>query len=180
MRIRICLILCITLFIGCEKLLNQQQESWPIPNQLVLFQVEYNNFAWGYQHNGYLIDSSGLVRSFSLPKNWHLPDSLGFISETSMNENISQLDTGSFYVDKNELLENYSKIKKISEGVLSKPKSTGADLGETDYSGYVYDATNNRYKRVLIKRSGDWTTENSSPEAEEVYKWLIMIRSNHR
>ena len=40
---------------GCEKL----NDSYPNENQLVLFQVEYINYAWGYSHHGILIDSSG-------------------------------------------------------------------------------------------------------------------------
>lgn len=176
MNIRACLIICLVLFIGCER----NKESWPGPDQVVLFQVEYNNHAWGYQHSGIMIDSSGLVRSFSLPKNWHLPDSAGFLSESLMNENISQLNTGSFYVNKNELRDHFNKIWKISEGVLSKPKNTAYDSGETDYSGYLFDATNKRYKQVLIKRFGDWSVENSAPEAEDVYKWLLMIFLNYQ
>jgi len=175
MNIRVCLILCLVLLIGCEKNKDKVKESWPSANQVVLFQIEYSNYAWGYQHNIVIIDSSGKVRSLSLPKNWNRPDSAGFISESSMNENLSQLDTGSFYVNKNELLEHFSKIRKISEGVLSKPQNTAFDSGETDYSSFLYDSPNKRYKQVLIKRFGDWSTENSAPEAEDVFNWLTMI-----
>lgn len=176
MNIRVCFIMCLVLFTGCEK----NKESWPSANQVVLFQIEYSNHAWGYQHSGVMIDSSGLVRSFSLPKNWHLPDSAGFLSESFMYENMSQLDTGSFYVDKSDLLDHFNKIGKISQGVLSKPINTAYDSGETDYSGYLYDSTNKRYKQVLIKRFGDWSTENSAPESEVVYKWLVTIFLNHQ
>jgi hypothetical protein len=92
-----------------------------------------------------------------------------------MIENMSQMDTGSLYVGKDELLENFSKVGKISEGKLSKPQNLAYDSGETDFSTYLYDSLNKRYKQVLIKRSGDWTIDNSATESEDAYYWLVKI-----
>jgi hypothetical protein len=180
MKIVIYLFCCLALFSGCESIFQNQQESWPKADQLVLFKVEYHNAAWGYQHTGFFIDSAGLVRSFSLPKIWHYPDTSGYISESFMNDNLSQLDTGKYYTDKNELLEQFSKLGKISEGKLSKPVSRGADMGQTNYSGFLYDASGKRYKEITIKIWGDWVVENTAPEAEEVYRWLTTVNRKHK
>ena len=168
--------MCTALLLGCEK----HNESWPNANQLILFQVEYNNYAWGYDHRGIIIDSSGTVRSFTFPENWHHPDTEGYLSESDMNENIEQLDTGMFSIDKNELFKHFSKLQRISEGELSEPKNTANDAGETDFSGYLYDLSKKQYKHVLIKREGDWSIDNNAPDAEEVIRWLMKVYLDQR
>ena len=39
-----------------------------------MFQLEYVNYAWGYQHNGFIIDNEGNVLTYSNPENWNFPD----------------------------------------------------------------------------------------------------------
>jgi hypothetical protein len=62
-----------------------------------------------------------------------------------------------------------------SEGQLSKPVNRMFDAGELTYSGYLYDSNNKKYKHILIRKDGDWSIENNSPEAEEIYRWLMKI-----
>jgi hypothetical protein len=68
------------------------------------------------------------------------------------------------------------KIWAASKGKLSKPEMQMADFGEICYYAYIYEAKNNRYKQVTIKQYGDWMSNNSSVEAEELYGWLNRIR----
>ena len=50
----ICFILLSTLFItGCKRNVSINEK------QAMLFQVDYVNYAWGYQHNGFIIDNQG-------------------------------------------------------------------------------------------------------------------------
>ena len=53
---------------GCKKniVINEKQA--------ILFQVEYINYAWGYQHNGFIIDNEGNVLTYKNPQNWNFPD----------------------------------------------------------------------------------------------------------
>jgi hypothetical protein len=164
-------IISIPLFIGCER--EPDLMKYPDPNQVILFQVEYVNYAWGYQHNGFLIDSSGIVWAFKKPSNWRYMDSTGYISESAMQDNIKHLDTLHYMINKSEMLENFGKIPEISKGVLSKPYNAMFDAGVTDYIGFLYEPENHRYKKVLIKRSGDWTIDNNSHESEAVFNWLL-------
>jgi len=162
------------LLMGCEKI----NDSYPNANQLVLFQVEYINYAWGYSHHGILIDSSGNVKYFKYPNNWRYPDTAGYITESDMNENIQQLDTVSFIIEKDTLLKYFSMLKGASEGQLSDPYNRMFDAGETIYSGYLYDSIIKKYKHVLIKQWGDWSIDNNSPEAEKIYRWLATTFHN--
>jgi len=92
-----------------------------------------------------------------------------------MEDNIRQLDTITFEIDKNELLKNFSMLENISKGELIKPSNRAYDAGTTDFSGFLFDTDKQQYKHVLIKRVGDCPLENNSPEAEEVFRWLLRV-----
>jgi hypothetical protein len=158
--------------VSCEWKDNSTNEVFPNSNQLILFQVEYTNYAWGYSHSGIFIDSSGNVGYFSYPKNWHSIDTSGYISESEMNNNISQIDTIYLTVDKNILLKNFNLVQYAAEGEISKPSSSGADMGETVYSSFLYDQVSKKYKHVLINQFGDWSRINKSPQATQILQWL--------
>ncbi len=36
----------------------------------LIFQSEYTNYAWGYSHNGWLLDTSGQVKRFQKSAKW--------------------------------------------------------------------------------------------------------------
>lgn len=158
--------------LSCEKKDNSINEVFPNSNQLILFQVELTNYAWGYSHSGILIDSSGNVGYFKYPQNWHSLDTSGYISESEMNDNISKIDTFYLTVDKSILLKNFNLVQYAAEGEISKPNSSGADMGETVYSAFSYDPVSRKYKHVLINQFGDWSIINKSPEANQILNWL--------
>ena len=147
----------------------------PDPGQLVLFQVEYVNHAWGYAHSGIVIDSAGKVGYFRLPGNWHSPDSLGYICESDMDDNYRQLNVVQRTVTKEGLLKYYGMLPDASQGKLSKPYNRMFDAGVTVYSGFLYLPSLKKYKQVLIKQWGDWQIDNYSQEAEEIFKWLKSV-----
>jgi hypothetical protein len=166
-------VLCVLFLMSCKK--QEVNDTFPNAHQLILFQVEYINYAWGFSHSGFLIDSSGIVTTFKYPKNWHHADSTGYISVSDMENNIRQLDTITFTISKNELLKNFSMLEKISKGKLIKPPYRAFDAGTTDFSGFLFDSNKQQYKHILIKRVGDCPIENNSPEAEEVFQWLLKV-----
>lgn len=170
---QISFLLCVVLLTSCEK--QKGDVTFPNANQKILFQVEYTNYAWGYSHNGFLIDSSGTITLFKYPQSWHNADLKGYISESDMEENIKQLDTISYTIDKSEVLKYFSLLEGILKGELSKPYNRMFDAGETDYSGFLYDQEKKQYKQVLIKRDGDWSIDNNSPDAEAVFHWLQRL-----
>ncbi|MDD2799252.1 MAG: hypothetical protein PHV20_11730 [Bacteroidales bacterium] len=53
-------ILCAFLILnGCAKM-----DSISFSNQKIVFQQEYINYAWGYSHNGFFIDSTGAIYTY--------------------------------------------------------------------------------------------------------------------
>jgi len=168
-------IIGIMLFIltSCEK--NNDDIDNLKNNQRIYFQYDYINFAWGYQHVGWLIDSSGNVYCYNKPENWINQDSLGFISSTDMNINITETDSICYTIDKNELNDKISLISKASEGEISEPIHEMYDAGGTEFSGFLYNEDKKTYKKVLLKQIGDFRIDNSSPESIELYEWLVSI-----
>ena len=76
---------------ACQEDLKSDYEA-PV-DQAVLFEYRYVNFAWGYAENGWLIDSEGNMRSFSLPENFRLPDSTGYISQEDLDAFVDAMST---------------------------------------------------------------------------------------
>lgn len=144
-------------------------------NQKIYFQYEYVNYAWGYQHFGWMIDDKGNVLCFKKPENWVSADSLGYVNAVDMENNIMKIDSVCLKIDASELNKKISLIQKASEGKISEPVSEMFDAGVTIFSAFTYDPETKLYKRVLLKQIGDARIENSSEESVELYEWLQDI-----
>lgn len=149
---------------GCEKIHDNDNNT--------IFMVEYSNRAWVIQHSGIMIDSTGNVMTFNLPTIWNRPDEMGFISLADMQENLTQMEEISCTVTRNDFAKYSSKLMDAKNGTLSDPKNEMNDFGTVQYSGFLFDPDKNRYKRILIKQTGDWAIDNSSKEAKALYEWL--------
>jgi len=146
-------------------------------NQRIFFQYEYVNFAWGYQHVGWLIDANGNIYCYNNPENWHYDDSTGYISSRDMNCNISETDSICFKIDSNELDDKIGLIIDASKGDISEPVHEMYDAGSVVYCGYIYNTYDQKYKKILFKQLGDIRIENSSKASVDLYEWLDSI--NH-
>jgi hypothetical protein len=164
----------LTILSSCKK----EHNSIPDIDQKVLFQREYINYAWSYQLNGWLIDSSGNVRSYNLPETWHFTDSEGFIYPDTMNSNLQQTEGTVCKVDKDTLLKYFAMLTQAAKGELTSPLMVTADAGSTIYSGFLYDSVSGKYRQIFIKEIGDIFVENKSKEANEIYNWMIRLCNN--
>jgi hypothetical protein len=142
MKPKIIYLLFFILLAGC----NKEDDILPDANQPLLFQCEYINYAWGYQHNGWIIDSSGNVRSYRLPKQWYFVDSLGLISSQEMNDDIQLTDSIIFKIDRDSLLKYFSILEDASIGKLSEPRQEMFDAGITQFSGCIYQNDSKKFK----------------------------------
>lgn len=143
--------------------------------QRIYFQYNYINHAWGYQHSGWLIDSSGNVYCYNKPENWQHGDSSGFISASEMDSNILETDSICYRVDKEILSDKIELIYKASKGDISEPIHEMYDSGGAAYSTFIFDENSKTYKKILLKQTGDFRIDNSSPESVELYKWLDSV-----
>lgn len=150
--------------------------------QKILFEQHYVNYAWLYQNNGYLVDSSGNVRAFDLSRDtikWNEADKDGYISASKMNENLALCKSVVGKVDQDTLTHYSAKIWNASFGEITKSDIYMADAGSIVYSAFIYEAKTNRYKKIMLKTWGDFMFDNVAPEAKSIYEWMQRINSTN-
>ena len=94
--------------ISCKKHSNS------IDNKEILFQYEYINYAWGYQHYGYIIDNQGNVLTYNNPENWNFTGKDQTLTEEQVIQNISLCTHSGKKITKQELQKYSGFIKNIS------------------------------------------------------------------
>jgi uncharacterized protein YceK len=162
----------LVLLTGCFQLVViEPNEARPL-----IFQSEYTNHAWGYSHNGWLMDHSGTVKRFQKSAQWVFPDTLGYISETDMQKNMNGCDSVLTHISSYELNHFSAKALSCVNGKLTDPKNTMADAGEHIYAFYIYDSHKMMYKRIVLSMVGDFSQENLAPNAKDVVEWMMKIK----
>lgn len=141
----------------------------------LIFQSEYINYAWGYNHNGWIMDNTGKARSFQKTASWVFPDSLGYISEADMKKNFASCDADLKQVSTSEFNKYAQKAAGCVSGTLTKPENKMADAGAHVWAFYYYDAAKKGYKRVILEMTGDWSQQNLAANAREVVDWMKTI-----
>jgi hypothetical protein len=142
----------------------------------LIFQSEYINYAWGYNHNGWMLDNTGQVKRFQKSAKWVFPDSLGYVSAADMQKNMAACDSVIAQISSNELALYSEKAISCLNYNMTKPQNLMADAGEQIYAFYIYDFGGNRYKRVVLKMRGDWSQENLAPNAGGIVDWMEKIK----
>lgn len=142
-------------------------------DQPVYFEYNYINHAWGFQHNGWLIDGEGYRRYFNLPEGYRVPDSTGYLSLANLEYNLEQADSIIDRVDGEELEMYLDYIPGAAYGEIGKSEIIAADAGASVLSCYLYDPIKDAYRYVFLAQSGDLEQFNLSEEAEVLVDWLV-------
>ena len=170
---KIILITLLVLFItGCKK-------NYVISDkQAILFQLEYINYAWGYQHNGFIIDNEGNVLTYSNPEDWNFPDNDFSLSESQVADNIGNCIQSGKKIPKEELQKYTNYIKNIASSKVTAIKNVAADAGSLEFICYQFSESTGMYKGYLIKMEGDFTCENLNFYSKKVAAWMKDINNN--
>ena len=168
------LFVLLTTFSGCLR----HDDIWAENSNTdpLIFQSEYTNYAWGYNHNGWMLDNTGQVKRFQKSAKWVFPDSLGYVSATDMQKNMAACDSVMAKVSTSDFANYAGKALNCLNGSMSKAQNTMADAGEHIYAYYYYESGKNRYKRVILNMTGDWSQENVAPDAKVVVDWMKGIK----
>ena len=158
--------------IGCKKnvVINEKQA--------ILFQVDYVNYAWGYQHNGFFIDNKGNVQTYKNPQIWNFPDKNFNLSENQVRDNIGHCLNSGKKIPSEELKKYSSYIKNISSSKVTALKNISADAGSMEYICYQFSENTGSYKGSLIKMEGDFTCENLNFFSKKVTIWLKNLNDS--
>jgi hypothetical protein len=138
----------------------------------VLFQYEYYNYAWGFNHHGFLIDDHGYINGFDKQAKWILPDSTGMISQDDLEYNIRQCDTVCGKVDKEDLDFYYRKISEIRNGKIKDDGLVMADAGTGVLSAWFWNDKAHKYESVFLISNGDISRVNTHPDVMAMVEWL--------
>ena len=161
--------LLVLLITGCKK-------NYIISDkQAILFQLEYVNYAWGYQHNGFIIDNEGNVMTYSNPEDWNFPDNDFTLSESQVAENINKCVQTGKNIPKEELKKYTNYIKNIASSKITALKNVAADAGSLEFICYQFSESTGTYKGYLIKMEGDFTCENLNFYSKKVAAWMRDI-----
>lgn len=151
-------------------------EITPI-GQKYLFEVSYINHAWGYADQGIYIDRDGDVFSYDLsernPRFEHPED--GVYSQASLDDKYSSNPVYMQTVDRETLVRTSNLIDPASKGELTNPENTACDAGGTAYTAFLFDEVTGECAVVPLYQSGDWTVENTAPEAATLRDWLMQL-----
>lgn len=128
------------------------------------FDIEYENYAWGYEHNGILILEDSDINVYDLSNFKNTKTNIQTKYDNSINIGKLPQDT------MNHLCLLLSKVKP-SEIYL---KSVGFDGGNTSYIGYIQSI--NGWNEIKLKIDGDMYGEN--PTATELVILLEEIYKN--
>lgn len=169
-------LLAMVMLFSCEP----SQEEAPIddpelPTELaVLFQYEYINWAWGYQHRGWFIDNHGNRRKFDISEsgNWKNTDNDGYISKEDLAFNFAKATEIAQQIPLLAVVQNEQLIPGTVNGDLSEPESGGADMGAFAYFCYAWNEELQMYKKQLLTVEGDWRQHNTNTDAIALTKWL--------
>ena len=146
--------------------------------QAILFQFEYINYAWGYQHNGFIIDNEGNVMTYNNPEDWNFTENDFSISESQVAKNIgSCIQTGK-KIPKDELQKYSNYIKNIASSKVTALKNVSADAGTSEFICYQFSESNGTYKGYLIKKEGDFTCENLNFYSKKIVAWMRDINNS--
>lgn len=163
------LLLLILYSSGCKK------NSLISEKQTIIFQYDYINYAWGYQHNGFIIDNEGKILTYNSPENWNFRDKDMILTEQQVSENISKCQLSGKKIPPEELQKFTAYIKNISSSEVTASKNVAADAGTAEYLCYQYSGTTNTYKGYLIRTEGDFTRENLNFYSKKLVIWMKDI-----
>jgi hypothetical protein len=146
--------------------------------QAILFQLDYVNYAWGYQHKGYIIDNEGNVLTYNNPEIWNFPDKSFCLSENQVAENIAGCVQSVKKISKEELRKYTNYIKNIASTKVSALKNVAADAGSLEFICYQFSESTGTYKGYIVKMEGDFTCENLNFYSKKVASWMRDISNS--
>lgn len=144
----------------------------------VVFEVEYENFAWGYQHAGRYITAAGDIVGYSVPS--ELVDAVGdtptdgLITVEALSTKFGN-NRHSLGIAPPAALE---RAKQLARDLVNVPPGTqprrphANDAGAATWAVYVATAVSGQYRRIALSERGDFEWDHAAPQAAELTRWM--------
>ena len=166
-KILISVVICFFI-IGCN--LFESEEDY----QEFIFEIQYTNWAWGFDHSGTYIDYKGNIYSYeydttetyiSVEKSIYTREEL----KTRYKSNKKFIDQ----ISKDVLEQKKELISPAIQDQYSDTLNTGIDMGQLSYICYTYEY--NLYHKIVLRSEGDFTYQILSAEADSLINWLKSL-----
>jgi hypothetical protein len=161
---------------------DEHERGKPIhPLQEIVFAHYYINYAWGYTHQGFLIDRNGLIHVYSQREispssnSWNFPDANGYITAEALKENLGKTRIAETRISADELHKYAELIALVKENDYSEHLK-GADMGAQVNVCYLYDDKTHTYKEITLSQQGDRVRTNNSSAAKSIDEWLNTVK----
>jgi hypothetical protein len=145
----------------------------------ILFAKSRVNWAWGYVHAGWCIESTGAIDTF----HFKYSDSVWAMSQDSLISDAEMTKMTSLVKGINKTVSQ-DTLKIMSELIsllsLNDVKVTDGgyrDFGVVYYSAFLYDSSRNGYIEIPLSGYGDQNITNNSAAAITIVNWLSSIDS---
>lgn len=158
-------------------ILSCRKHSYANENKEILFQYDYINYAWGYQHNGFIIDNQGNVLTYNNPESWNFTDKDLTLTKEEISQNISLCTHSGKKITESDLQKYSGYIKNIASSQITAIKNVAADAGSGEFVCYQYSESTGTYKKFIIKMEGDFTCENLNFYSKKVVTWMRDINT---
>ncbi len=164
------MLILVTLFFSCH-----EAEEFKENEKTIYFQFEYINHAWGYVHQGFVIDQNGNIYDYDQPEGWNFADD-NTISLQEFQQNLNKSEVRLSIVDGEELQRMLALAPQVTENRLTDIKGVMADAGAEFYNVYISGEGETNLTRYLLQMRGDNYHKNTSSAADEITAFLIGIR----
>ncbi len=153
-------------------------DARPAPSQDILFEVMYENYAWGANLSGVFITADGSIYSYdyyAFAPDASPPSVLYPATEQELRARYgTPKKTGS--IPLSELYAHYAQVPGAAGGVLLR-QFLCDDAGEITNIGYLYDEATALYSPVILGVEGDQAALNLAPQAASLLTWLSQYSS---
>lgn len=151
----------------------------PSPEQKIMFEMSYSNFAWGTVFSGMYITSDGSVFQYDYRINE--PGSpipytkfTHSMTEAQITEKHGSTPKKIATVDLQEMQTQWGLSYAAANGALLV-SSNCRDYGLLNFVAYHYDPQLKTYSAILLKGIGDAGIKNTAPAADELVEWLQTV-----
>jgi hypothetical protein len=176
---KLCFVICTFLLLSCKDSgVNNQNQS----NDKIIYEVEYVNYSWGFNYHGTMIDQDGSIYSYNPAKDtisvlYHAE----YYTEQELQSKYQHAKTYINKIAEDSLNWSHNLATEVTNNDFSDTSRLGADMGELEYSIYIYRPQMSRYQKIILKVEGDWTFYNKSQYAISLVTWLkkLLLMPNY-
>lgn len=148
--------------------------------QRVVFEADYQNWAWGYACGGVYVTADGTLHSFDCSGTATVdgPRRRPGMTEADLLASYGK-DTVIGKVPVALLVEKFGLVSSAERGALTM-ESMCADAGTRTYRAFRFDPATKAYAPITLGADGDLAMRNTEPSGETLVDWLAALAGTGR